>query len=87
MLAVQPAMQKAADAGAVDNDDDDDESRCGGGYNVVEKADFLVALPQRRHVHTPTITITITNTMRVFSAPYTRNRTRRHYNSDRVCVW
>ena len=26
------------------------------------------------------------NTMRVFSAPYTRNRTGRHYNSHRMCV-
>jgi len=29
---------------------------------------------------------TIAITMRVFSAPYTRNRTGRHYNSHRMCV-
>ena len=33
-----------------------------------------------------TITITITITMRVFIAPYTQNRTGRHYNSHRMCV-
>jgi len=32
-------------------------------------------------------TITITITMRVFSAPYTWNRTGRHYKSHRMCVW
>ena len=26
------------------------------------------------------------NTVRVFSAPYTRNRTWRHYNSNKMCV-